>query len=114
MRMIEAGTLIHRIEFVAPVVTRDANNAAIIAWTNVICGAWASIKPLSGKQLAINQANTVMATATHEIRIRYNPQLVNKTTYRVKYQNRYFAINAILDTEERRFEMRLTVTEVVQ
>lgn len=109
---MQAGKLYHRITFLSSTSTQNSVGETIPVWTTQVCTVWASIKPLSGKQLALAQANTVTSTATHEVVMRYHPAVVGQLNYRVKFGNRVFRVNSILDTEELGYELRLTVTEV--
>jgi SPP1 family predicted phage head-tail adaptor len=78
---MEAGKLRKRIYFYAPVANRDANGENIQTWVQQF-GAWASIDQLRGSLLALAQAKTATATATHSITIRWNPQVVS--TWRIQ------------------------------
>lgn len=121
---MEPGALRKRFAFVSPDTAQDTTGEARKTFTTEVCRRWGSIKPLSGRQLALAQANTITSTATHEIVIRFDTALRGKLDYQIRYGStdpadkpnppRYFTINAILDTEEAHRELRITVTEVVE
>lgn len=139
---MDGGALNKRLTIEAPTAARDEFGQDNPVWSPVAT-VWAGIKPLSGRQLALAQANTITATSTHQVTIRYRPGL--KVTHRLKYEQgpvcfptmtaaqfaaltagqfaamasstetpiRYFSIDAINDTEERHRELVLTCTEDV-
>lgn len=109
---MEAGTLNRRITFLAPTAVRDSYGEDDPTWAEV-CTVWASLKPLTGRQLALAQANTATSTATHEIRVRYRADLEGKVNFRVRYGERSYSINSILNMEEANRELRIAATEVV-
>jgi SPP1 family predicted phage head-tail adaptor len=69
---------------------------------------WASIRPLSGRELFI--AQQAQSDANYEIRIRYYTGL--DTFYRIKFGTRYFQILSVLNTDEHNEEMLLQCKEV--
>ena len=72
-------------------------------------GAWASIDPLSGRELW--NALQVQPDVTHKITIRYRSGVNPKM--RIKFGTRYFNIVSVIDREEMRTAMDLTCTERV-
>lgn len=70
-----------------------------------------SICPLSEREM--NLGRTVGSTATHKITIRYYDLLASaqRGTIRIKYGNRIFTINEIINAEERNYRLDLKVTE---
>ena len=138
---MEAGGLRKLLTIECPVPTQDNYGQDVPGYT-FVATVWGSIKTLSGRELALSQANTVTATSTHQIRIRYRAGLL--PTHRITYEQsgtlfaymtdqefatltstqfaallstsptppRYFAIDAIGDPDERHRELVLTVTEI--
>jgi SPP1 family predicted phage head-tail adaptor len=124
MRMIDPADLSRQVQFIAPTSAQDSSGENTPTWTNVIATVWAEIKPLTGRQLALAQANTITSTATHQVRVRYRTELVGQVNYRIQYAGgfttdgstaavRYFRINSIVDTETAHMELLITATEVV-
>lgn len=79
---MDAGKLKHRITFLAPVVNQDTYGQNVQTWTPVFT-RWASVNQLRGALLAIAQAKTVTATATHAITLRYDPEITE--TMRIQF-----------------------------
>lgn len=69
---------------------------------------WASIRPLSGRELYT--AQQAQSDTDHEIRIRYYSGL--DTFYRIKFGTRYFQILSVLNTDEHNEEMTLLCKEI--
>jgi SPP1 family predicted phage head-tail adaptor len=122
----------------APTSQQDSYNQDIQVWTS-IATVWASIKTLTGKQIALAQADTITSTATHEIHIRWRGDVttLNKIQFGTvpflsltteQFQPlttdqflllassgtipRTFTINAVNDVDGMLDELVLTVTEV--
>jgi SPP1 family predicted phage head-tail adaptor len=112
---MKAGTLRHLLTIEQSSAKRDGHGQNIPSWAELE-NVWGSINPLKGQQLALSQANTITATATHMVIIRYfEGLLISK--HRLRYDEsgtkpRYFTINDMLDPDERQRELHLTVTEV--
>ena len=68
---MNAGKLRHRVIILAPVASRDTYGENLHTWTPVLT-VWASIQQLRGVLLALAQARTSTAIATHCITVRYN------------------------------------------
>src|SRR5947209_6159457 len=71
---MKAGRLRKRLTIEAPVTSRDAHGQNVPTY-NAVTTVSAEIVPLRGQQLAIAQARTITATATHRITIRYRADL---------------------------------------
>lgn len=84
-----------RILVQKPTETTDAYGGRTVVWTNV--GTyWASITPVSGREL-FAQSQT-QSRATHKMVIRYKSDFKNIaliSDYRIQFDDRFFAINAI-------------------
>ena len=99
---MEAGTLRKLLTIESPVPAQDNYGQDVPGYV-FVATVWGGIKTLSGRQLALAQANTITATSTHQIRIRLSTSPTPP---------RYFAIDAIDDPDERHRELVLTATEV--
>jgi SPP1 family predicted phage head-tail adaptor len=69
---------------------------------------WASIEPLSGRELFV--AQQAQSDVDMKVTIRYYSGLT--TRYRVKFGSRYFGIQSIINTNEKNEEMILMCKEV--
>ena len=69
----------------------------ISVWTDAAT-VWGAIWPTSAQDVI--QANATTMVVTHRLRIRYRSVL--KTSYRIKFGNRYFAIVSIICPNEAR------------
>lgn len=112
---MEAGKLRKRIVIEAPIAHRDEDGQNVPIWTPQ-ADVWCSVKQLSGRQIAMAGAKTITATATHEIRMRYRADLTLQIGYhRLRIEgvkSRAFALNQIVNVDERNTELVLTCTEV--
>jgi SPP1 family predicted phage head-tail adaptor len=138
---MESGQLRKLLTIESPVSAQDNYGQDVLGYV-FVATVWGSINTLSGRQLALSQANTITATSTHQIRIRYRTGLL--PTHRITYETsgtlfaymtdqqfavltsaqfaalvstsptppRRFAIDTISDPEERHRELVLTATEI--
>lgn len=118
MKPLNPGDFRHRVSIQASTTVRQADGGNVPTWATfatVSC----EIKPLAGRQLALAQASSITSTSTHQIRMRWRPDLEmnHRLLFRVPAvqgsPGRVFAINSTNNTEERRVELVLTVTEQV-
>lgn len=84
--------------------------AALDEWSDVATH-WASVEPLSGRQLV--NAREIEDDVTHQIRTRYFGP-VDPVLSRWTWGTRVFAIVSALDVEERHREMVFTCIERTQ
>lgn len=96
MKKTNIGELRHRITFQEPIKMPDGYKGHTVIWQDVIT-LWASIEPLSGREYFY--AHQIKAEITHRVKTRYG---INVTTeMRIKYGERHFKIESILDIGER-------------
>lgn len=69
--------------------------------------AWASVVPLSGKEL--ERAREVIANATHEVRVRYRVGIT--TQKRIFHDERILNIESVRNVDERNRELVLICVE---
>jgi len=84
-----------RITFQYQAKVPDGMGGSTTTWTDVVT-VWAAIWPVSASE-SIKAMGTVQ-TITHRIRIRY--RLVLKSSWRIHYGNRYFAIVGVTNPNE--------------
>lgn len=107
---MNAGKLRNRIEFQEDQGTaQDAYGAPTSDW-NTVARRWARVEPLSGRELEVARAQA--ATVSHRVTLRHWPDL--RPWFRVKFGDKYFAIDAAMNTEERDRETVLLCTEAAQ
>lgn len=104
--MIAAGRLRQFGEFQRPVPVKDSGGGAVVTWP-VFCAAHVRIVALSGRELY--EAQQLMPSVTHRMETRFIEGL--NETMRFVYNGRLFAINNVLNVEERGFEMHVLCTE---
>jgi SPP1 family predicted phage head-tail adaptor len=103
------GKLRHRIVIQTANVTRNDRGAEILTWATAAT-VWADIRTVGGQEQVIaNQLET--ATLLHTITIRYRAGLSPKQ--RVKWGSRYFAIEAIIERDNRLRMLDLSCRELV-
>ena len=104
------GRMRHRLIFEQPSDTADAYGAVgsqIGDWERV-CTVWGAINPLRGKELlAAQQANS---DVTAEVIIRHRSDI--DSTMRIRHKNKYYRVEALIDTESRENWLHVRVREV--
>ena len=103
---MEAGKLRHKIEIQSPLETRDTNGEVSTVWiaTGIV---WASVEPLSGRELWL--AQQIQSEVSVRIRLRYLRGIT--TGHRVNFGGRLFDIKAAINAAERNEELELLCTE---
>ncbi len=92
---IGIGRLDKRVTVQYPTKVSDAMGGFTLTWTDHGT-IWAAIMPVSANDM-IQAAQQVM-NITHRIRIRYRSKF--KTSWRIKFGLRYFAVVSILNPNE--------------
>jgi SPP1 family predicted phage head-tail adaptor len=105
---VNIGKLRHRVTIQNKVTLPDGYGGVTSTWQDVAT-VWASVEPLNGRELYA--AQQVKAELTHRITMRYLAGV--KPEMRVLFGNRTFAIEAVIDPEERRKVLQLLCAEVV-
>lgn len=95
--MTGAGALNKRIQIQYPTRVSDGMGSYTNTWTDAGDPVWAGIWPVSSKELVA--LNSTSFEITHRIRIRYRS--VFKTSWRIRFGTRYFAIVGKLNPEEK-------------
>lgn len=108
--MIDVGRLRKRVTVVKPNRTRDAYGQESYA-TATVGTFWAEIRPLSGRELA--NAAQIKSEVTHAITMRYPGASVPITSnMQILYNGRTFAIDGILNRDERNRVLDITAREL--
>lgn len=106
---LDAGLLNHRITFQSTAPTSDNMGGFTTVWADVAT-VWAAVWPTSGKERL--QDMKLQAEVTHKIRIRYWPSLLPEM--RIKFKDRYFRINSIINPDEAGEMLDLLCLEVAE
>lgn len=109
--MINPGYLRHKIT-----IQKQNNNSdkqddygqPLDIWVDV-ARSWASINPISGKE--IFAAETVSSEITHKIKIRYRSGIT--PDMRIVFNGRIFEIKSIINFQERNIDLQLMCKELV-
>lgn len=89
---IQSGALNRRVTFQRRATGRDSYGQQIQTWTAAFT-TWASITPLSGRELQAAQA--IHAETSHRLEIRYRTGVT--ADLRAIYQGRVFSVLAVFD-----------------
>lgn len=106
---MNSGELRHRVELQSATPVANGMGGFTDTWATVVT-VWGAVWPVSAAEQVKAGAQTM--TATHRIRIRYYEPV--RASWRVKFGARYFSIGAIVNKDERNYQMDLVCSEVVQ
>lgn len=106
---MRAGRLRHRLVIKSLTETRDADGAISTVWTTTVATIWGRVEPLTGREFSEVAASG--AETTHKIRIRHFAGLTRK--HRLLFGSRVFAIESVMDVDERDREMIVMCKEEV-
>ena len=104
--MQSIGKMRHRLELQKATNTTDAGGGITQAW-NTITLVYGAIKPKSGNEKY--RQGQLQESTTHEITIRFLSNI--STTYRFKFESRFFNIRNIQNIEERDRFLKISCTE---
>lgn len=104
---MRSGRLDKRIIFQRRVDVKDAAGQKQSGWEQISVPRWASIEPISGRELLA--ANQVQGETTHRIRCRYFEGL--NTAHRVFFKDRIFDIQSAINPRERGVELEILCKE---
>ena len=105
---MRAGKLTKRVTLQIKSVTTDGLGSETITWTDHAT-VWAAIDSITAREYYLAAQETT--TVTTKIKIRYRRGVT--PNWRVKYGNKYFDIEAVIDTGEKHKELIL-LCEVAQ
>ena len=104
---MQIGKINKHVTIQAQTKTSDGMGSFTVVWTD-LGSTKAAIWPVSANEAI--KSEQLITTITHRIRIRYRN--VMKSSYRIKFENRYFAIVSIIDPEMRHKWLDLLCKEV--
>jgi len=102
----EIGVLRHRVVFQTKTKQDDGYGGSQISWQDAF-SAWALIEPLSARERF--EAMSVQSGVSHRVYIRYRADV--NTEMRIKYGDRIFEIDGILDIGEQKKFLELLCSE---
>lgn len=105
---MRAGTLRRRIVIETPTETQDTFGEPDVTWSE-FASIRASVEPLAGREFF--QSRQFDAEISTRFIMRYVSGITAKM--RVKYDSRYFDINAVINVDDRNRETVLMCTENV-
>lgn len=108
---MDIGALRHRITIQTDGTPVPDGDGGYTQAPQVFATAWASITPATARDLERVVSGTVMASASHLIRLRYLSGVT--TQMKVLFGSRTFSITGVMNPEERNRELVLTAVEVV-
>lgn len=101
-----AGVLRHQVTLQSQSTAQNSYGEAVRTWAD-LGTVWAQVSPVSARELFA--AAQAQATTTHQITIRYRSDVT--ASCRVKFGSRYFAIDGVLNPDERNWRLVLLCTE---
>lgn len=105
-RLPEIGELRQRIIFQSPVEQDDGYGGKVVTWQDSF-SAWAMIEPLSAHERF--EAMSVKSGVTHRVYVRHRMDI--NTEMRLRYGDRIFEIEGILDVGEQKRFLELLCSE---
>lgn len=108
MRAIRIGKLDKRIEIGNVEEVRQDNGRYVESFVP-FHKCWARVHPLSGTERF--DAQQIQSELSHRVEIRYYPGIMPQM--KIKYGDRQFNIESVIDLEEQHREMYLNCSEVV-
>lgn len=102
------GDLRHRVTIQEYSEIVDEYNTPVGGEWQEVCTVWAAVEPIQGREYIL--LHNTQSELTTRIRIRYRSGI--KPAMRVKYGDRIFDIQSVIDPEERHIELQLMCREV--
>ena len=102
------GELEHRLEILTDNSSTDSMGGRIPNWSTAVT-IWGRITPLSGKQRS--QLANIDSSISHEITIRYRPDLTFSSDMLIRYNGREFAIKSLYNIDEQNNYIKIMAVE---
>jgi len=103
------GPLKKRVAIRSAATERDSFGQAIATWSTDAT-VWASIEPLSGRELV--SAQQQHAETTHRVRMRYQVNTTVTAAKRLLYDSRVFEIVTVIHSKEGKRMLELLCKEI--
>ena len=91
-KLPEIGELRDRVTIQYFTISKDTMGGRVRTWLDFVT-LWANVEPLSGREYFYSQQ--IKAEVTHRIKTRYYAGIQN--SWRVKFRDRYFRIESVLE-----------------
>ena len=104
---MRAGDLKHLVSIQRAVLTQNDYGEVIEDWQELY-SCRASIRPISGKEIAIN--HSIVNVISHKVHIRYKPDI--KPSDRIVFDGRIFNITSVINYEEKNISLGLLCKEI--
>ncbi len=101
------GPLRHRVALQSATAVQDEYHENTLTW-NTDATVWASVEPMSGRELV--SAQQQHAETTHRIRIRYTANVTQES--RVIWESRTFEVVSLIDSKEKKRMIELMCKEI--
>jgi SPP1 family predicted phage head-tail adaptor len=105
---MRAGDLRHRITIQSLAETKNELAETETSPVKVMT-VWASVEPLSGRELFLVQQYS--SETTHRVRIRFQKSLNLTTRHQISFKGRLFNIISVINKEERNVELEILCKE---
>lgn len=105
---INPGDYQHRVTIEKSTATADSYGQENLAWV-AHCTVWAKVKPLIGKEYFA--ARQTVTAATHKVTLLQYVSGISPAD-RIRFGERYFNIESIIDVDEMKMEMVLICREL--
>lgn len=103
------GPLNKRVAIRSAAAVQDEYHEETLTWSTDAT-VWASVEPLSGRELI--SAQQTHAETTHRIRMRYQPNTTVTAEKRILYDSRVFEIVSVINKKEKKVMLELLCKEV--
>jgi SPP1 family predicted phage head-tail adaptor len=103
---MRAGKLRHQITIQRKSLTTDEYGGPVETWADVDT-VWASVEPLSGRELA--NAQTVNAEITTRITMRYLAGVI--AADRIVFEGRFYNLQSVIDEEMKHRQLVIMASE---
>jgi SPP1 family predicted phage head-tail adaptor len=102
------NSLRHRVVIQSELASADGAGGYSLSW-NFIATVWASVTPLSGREILAGQR--LESRITHRIRMRYRSDITVTSSTRLSWNGRTFNIRAVINPGQRNRWLELLVEE---
>lgn len=103
---MRSGPLRHRVTLQNRTSSKDEFGQLVETWTDLYV-AWASVEPISGRELLSSQQT--LGEVTHRIRTRYRAGISVAT--RILFNGRIFDIESVINNQEKNAHLEIMAKE---
>lgn len=104
---MKSGKLRHQVTIQSKADTTDLFGGPVDVWTDTALNIWASVEPLSGRELVA--AQSVNAETTTRITMRYRSGVV--AANRIIFGNKFYNIQSVVDPELKHEQLVIMASE---